>query len=238
MKYILFVIMTSLTLGAYAQNLKFEGKLAGLTANTKVILSDLMNKRFHDTATVSNNSFAFDCKLPGAGLYVLRVGLVGRKPENRTFYLDAGKVVLKGERGSLKKAELSSEDPYMKDWLQFDQIMQNEPVLALHKRQNDTVIMLAAKTGSYEGLFADTAFSNRSMAVFPLVEAKKIELAKAWLSEHPKSDINGYIIYIYLRRSLDENELKQALDALSPVARKSILGKIMLGETVNKRKVK
>ena len=90
--------------------------------------------------------------------------------------------------------------------------------------------MLAAKTGSYKGLFADTAFSNRSLALYPLVAAKKIEPAKTWLSKHPKSEINAYIIYKYLRKSLGQIELKQALETLSPAARKSLLGKIMLGE--------
>ncbi len=167
---------------------------------------------------------------PGAGIYVLRVGLVGQSPENRTFYLGGGKLLLKGKRGSLKEANLSSEESYIKEWLQFDQILQNEQILALHKRQNDTIIMLAAKTGSYKGLFADTAFSNRSLALYPLVAAKKIELAKTWLSKHPKSEINAYIIYKYLRKSLGQTELKQALETLSPAARKSLLGKIMLGE--------
>ena len=228
MKYSFFAIVMSVTLGASAQNLKFEGQLSGLTADTKVILSDMMNKKFHDTATVSNNRFEIDCTLPGAGLYVLRVGLIGKKPESRVFYLDAGKVSLKGERGSLKKAELSGEEPYMKDWLLFDHISQNDPILSLQKRQNDTVIMLAGRTGSYAGMFADTAFVKRSMATYPLVDAKKIELAKTWLAQHPDSDINAYIIYKYLRYSMDPGELKEAIAKLSPGSRKSLLGKILI----------
>lgn len=228
MKYVFFAIAMSLTAVSSAQNLKFEGKLTGLTADTKVILSDLMGEKFHDTATVGTDVFSFDRQLPGAGLYVLRVGLIGKNPENRTLYLDNGKVVLSGERSHLKEAELSGEKSYMKDWLEFDRILQEEPVFALQKRQNDTVIMLAGKTGSYEGLFADTAFARRSMEIYPLVEKKKLEVAKGWLAAHPDSDINAYIIYKYLAHSFREDELKYALAKLSPASRRSLIGKKLI----------
>ncbi|AOM79348.1 hypothetical protein BFS30_20550 [Pedobacter steynii] len=218
----------SVALAGNAQILKFEGELSGLTAGTKVILSDMMKQQFHDTAKVRNNAFAFECKLPGAGLYVLRVGLVGKSPESRIFYLDAGNVSLKGERGKLKKATLSGDEPFMKDWLRFDHIQQNDPILSRQKRENDTVIMLAMKTGSYDGLMSDTAFVRRSSATYPLVDAKKIALARTWLAENPNSDINAYIIYKYLRRDFTEEEMKRALDKLSPASRNSLIGKTLI----------
>ncbi|SDK65590.1 protein of unknown function [Pedobacter sp. ok626] len=228
MKYFFLAFTMSVALAGHAQNLKFEGELSGLTADTKVILSDMMKKKFHDTATVQSNAFSFDCKLPGAGLYVLRVGLIGKKPENRILYLDAGNVTLKGERGKLKNAALSGDEPYMKDWLKFDDIQRNDPILARQKRENDTVIMLAMKTGSYDGLFSDTAFVKRSGATYPLVSAKKIELAKTWLAENPNSDINAYVIYKFLRMELSDEEMKRAMEKLSPASRNSLIGKKLI----------
>ncbi len=228
MKYSLFAIAMSVSLCASAQNLKFKGTLAGLSADTKVILSDLMGLKFHDTATVRLDRFIFNTKLPGAGLYVLRVGLVGKNPEHRILYLDSGTVDLVGKRGNLKAAELKGQENYMKDWLKFDHIVQNDPILALQNRQNDTTIILTGKTGSYDGLMADTGFVRRASETYPLAVAKKIELAKAWLVQYPNSDINAYIVYKYLRRKLNDEELKKTLAQLNPAARKSVVGKILL----------
>lgn len=228
MKYSLFAIAMSVSLYTSAQNLKFDGTLAGLTADTKVILSDMMDLKFHDTASVSVDRFILNTKLPGAGLYVLRVGLVGKSPEHRVLYLDSGTVALAGERGNLKAAELTGQANYMKDWLKFDHIVQNDPILALQNRQTDTVIILAGKTGSYDGMMADTGFVRRSSETYPLADAKKIELAKAWLVQYPDSDINAYIVYKYLRWKLTDEELKKILAQLNPAARKSLIGKILL----------
>ncbi|QDW24149.1 DUF4369 domain-containing protein [Pedobacter sp. KBS0701] len=228
MKYSLFAIAMSVSLYASAQNLKFEGTLAGLTGDTKVILSDMMNVKFNDTASVSTDRFILDTKLPGAGLYVLRVGLVGKSPEHRVLYLDSGTVKLAGKRGNLKAAELTGQTNYMKDWLKFDRIIQNDPILALQNRQTDTLIILAGKTGSYDGAMADTGFVRRSSETFPLADAKKTELAKAWLVQNPDSDINAYIIYKYLRWKLTDEELKRAIAQLNLAARKSLIGKILL----------
>lgn len=188
----------------------------------------MMNVKFNDTASVSTDRFILDTKLPGAGLYVLRVGLVGKSPEHRVLYLDSGTVKLAGKRGNLKAAELTGQTNYMKDWLKFDRIIQNDPILALQNRQTDTLIILAGKTGSYDGAMADTGFVRRSSETFPLADAKKTELAKAWLVQNPDSDINAYIIYKYLRWKLTDEELKRAIAQLNLAARKSLIGKILL----------
>jgi hypothetical protein len=230
MKNFLFLFMLFFIGSTQAQELTLKGNLIGLTANTKVILSDLMGQKFHDTATVSNNSFLFNCKLPGAGVYVLRVGLVGQKPEHRIFYLDAGVVSLTGLRGELKKAAVSSQDLYMTDFLSFESSLKNQPEFISQKLLADTVIMRTAETGSYAGLFAQPGLSERFLAADKKAADKKVELGKQWLSKNPNSTINAYIIHKYLRDSFDEKLLIQSVKALNTSARNSLIGQKLVAE--------
>jgi len=233
MKYILLNVLLLVTLLASGQKLDFTGEIAGLQKGTKVILSDLMGKRFHDTALVNDYMFKFDTKLPGAGIYVLRIGLIGQEPEHRKFYLDAGKVKLVGRRGELKKATISSDAPYMKDYIRFTDLMEGQEVFARKKAISDSAIMRAAETGSYEGLFKHPDLVQRLLDVDREAAAKAMEVARQWLSQNPHSDINAYVIYIYLRRQKDDKAVKAALVKLSPSARKSLPGEIISNEFDN-----
>lgn len=234
MKIISLAILLSLAISAHSQDFELTGNLEDLQANTKVILTDLRpnselkGKRFHDTAVVSNGVFRFRTKLPGAGIYALRVGLTGQHPEHRTLYLQAGKLQLTGKRGELKKAILSSNVASMKDFIRFMEKMDKEEVFARQKKQYDTAMMLMAQTGSYEGLFKDTALLQRQTKLNQEASEKTLELAWRWVEENPASDINAFVIYTYLRRQDDDSRYKKAMEKLSPSARKSFPGKILL----------
>lgn len=228
MRYILLNAFLLATFCVSGQTLDFTGRLTGLQKNTKVILSDMMGKQFHDTAMVDEDRFEFNTRLPGAGIYVLRVALIGQNPEHRTFYLDAGKVQLTGKRGDLKKAVITSNAPYMKDYIRFMEIWHRQEIFAREKLISDSAIMRAAETGSYEGLFKHMDLVDRMFKVDKEAANRTVELASQWISENPKSDINAYLIYTYLRRNMEEEDLKKALDNLSPAARKSLPGKMMM----------
>lgn len=229
-KYFLLLFM-AWTSSVCAQKLIIKGNLSGLTSDTKVILSDLMQQSFHDTASVSQDAFLINCTLPGAGLYVLRIGLIGQQPEHRMLYLDKGMVEIKGTRGQLSKSEIKSTDVYMKDYLKFEQSLQNHPEFTLKKLLTDTVFMLTAKTGSYAGLFAQPEVSERFLAADRAARMKTIELAKQWLLKNPNSTINAYIIQKYLNERSELNDRKSAIAKLSPAAKKSLIGKMLLSGT-------
>lgn len=233
MKIIPLFILVLTAITTNAQELEFTGELKDLQPGTKVILtdlrprSDLKGKRFHDTAVVSNDAFRFKTKLPGAGIYVLRIGLIGQNPEHRTLYLDAGIVRLTGKRGELKKAVVSGNDGYMKDYTRFTEIMESQEVFGRKKAIYDTAMALMASTGSYEGLFKDKAFLERETKVDQEARDKTLEIAWRWLEENPASDINAYVIYTYLARQDGDKRYKAAMEKLSPSARKSFPGKML-----------
>lgn len=238
MKHILLNFLVFLTLVVNAQELEFSGKLEGLDRNTKVILSDLRKpselsgRRFHDTAMVTDGEFKFKVKLPGSGTYALRVGLIGKNPEHRTFYFDGGKVQLVGQRGQLDEASLSGDAPYLKDYLRFTEMVDGQEVFKRKKLLTDTAMMKMAQTGSYEGLFKDPSFADRLMKVDKEATDKTIEIAKQWIKDNPKSDINAYVIYTYLRNIIDDKSLAITLDTLSPGAKKSFPG-LLLKSSLN-----
>lgn len=213
---------------AFAQNFSLKGELSGLDPNTKVILSDLNGKKFHDTATVTHNNFQIDCQLPGAGIYVLRVGLVGQEPEHRVFYLENGSVRLKGVRGKLKSVLIESEDAYMKDFESFTEGIEQAPVVQTKKILGDSIILLSGRTGSYQGAFDQPGLIDRFVNASQKVEDLKVNKAKEWLAAHPDSDINAYVIYTYLRETFNSTELKAQLAKLNNNALKSLPGQYML----------
>lgn len=231
MKYFILNALLLSTLFVSAQELEFTGNLIGLQNNTKVILSDLRSrpsgKRFHDTASVSDGVFKFKTVLPGAGTYALRVALIGQNPEHRKLYLDGGKVQLQGKRGELKKAKVSSDAPYMMDYILFTELMESQDVFARKKLLIDTSMMRMAETGSYDGLLKAPGLLDRMMKVEKEAKAKETELAKKWLVENPNSDINAYIIQTYLRSKINESPVKEAIIKLSPASRRSFPGIIL-----------
>ncbi|EDM36500.1 hypothetical protein PBAL39_24570 [Pedobacter sp. BAL39] len=235
MRYILLNVLLFLSFLAKAQELEFSGKLDGLQENTKVILTDLRSlksnsteKRFHDTAVVSDGMFKFKAKLPGAGLYLLRVALIGQNPEHRKFYLDGGKVQLDGQRGALNKAILTSDAPYMRDYIRFTEVMDAPEVFARKKALTDTSMMKMAETGSYDGFFNTPGLMDKLMKVEKEARDKSTEIAAKWIADHPGSDINAYVIQTYLGNDMDDKAVKQAILKLSPGARRSVPGKILL----------
>ncbi|WP_442591237.1 DUF4369 domain-containing protein [Pedobacter sp. AW31-3R] len=234
MKYILLNVLIFSAFFVNAQELEFTGELSGLQKNTKVILTDLRSlksnsteKRFHDTAEVNDGMFKFKTKLPGAGMYLLRVALIGQNPEHRKFYLEAGKVRLQGKRGELNKASLTSDAPYMKDYIRFTGMMDGEEVFARKKALTDTSMMRMAETGSYDGLFNTPGLLEKLMKVEKEATDKSMEIAANWISAHPNSDINAYVIYTYLRDKTGDKTVKLGLSKLSPAARRSFPGKIL-----------
>lgn len=235
MKYFLLNVLLFSAFLVHAQELEFTGKLSGLQENTKVILTDLRSmryqsaeKRFHDTAVVSDGTFRFKTMLPGAGMYLLRVALIGQNPEHRKFYLDGGKIQLEGTRGNLNKATLSGDAPYLKDYIQFTEIMAAPEVFARKKALTDTSMMRMAETGSYDGFFNTPGLMDKLMKVEKEATDKSMEIATNWITAHPGSDINAYVIYTYLNNKMEDKTVKLAISRLSPAARRSFPGKIVL----------
>lgn len=235
MRYRLLTLMLLSSFFVNAQELEFTGKLSGLQKNTKVILTDLRSlkanspeQRFHDTALVSDGLFKFKTVLPGAGMYLLRVALIGQNPEHRKFYLDGGKVQLEGKRGGLNEATLSSDAKYIKDFVLFTDIMDRAGVFARRKALKDTAMMRMAETGSYDGYFNSPGLRDRMSKVEKETIAKATEIAMNWIIEYPNSDINAYVIHTFLRSKTSDKIVKDAIAKLSPSARRSFPGKMLI----------
>ncbi len=219
-KQLLLICALSAT-AAMAQPVSFTGNIDGLAANTKVYLRGAMGEEFVDSIHSGKGKFEFNTNIPGPGIYSLQIGAAGAGAENRLLYMAPGKLRITGAAGELADATLQGP-AYAKDFSNFSKQL-DLPIFDELEQLN-----LAYREAYIK---KDTALRNELLEKMRPLSAKadnmRTEIAKNWIKQNPSSEINAFVLYMYLRRKMDNNALQTALNELPAAAKTSVIAQKM-----------
>jgi thiol-disulfide isomerase/thioredoxin len=217
--------LASSTVGAQT-NTKVTGKLKGLKAGTVVYLSPASPHSKKDSVVAGKGRFKFNLSLEEGDLYSLKIGKEPTGPGNfnlTAFYLQPGKVKLKGKATDMPHAKLSGSK--------------------FVDEQNDLKNYIAKGRKKYESdltNFAE-AVAKRDSARIAALNPINIEwgwalkeLYREWFMAHPSSPVSAmvliYNIHSLSARKKNLDEWQKDLDHLHPEAKRNALAKRMLRE--------
>ncbi|MGV3765594.1 MAG: redoxin domain-containing protein [Chitinophagaceae bacterium] len=221
MKKQLLLAVALSTTAAMAQQTSLSGNIDGLAANTKVYLRDAMGENFMDSTNSSKGKFEINTKIPGPGIYSLQIGASGAGAENRLIYMAPGKLRISGAAGELADATLQGP-AYAKDFSTFSKQLDLPLFDELEK------LNLAYRDAYTK---KDTVMRNEVLAKMRPLSAKadsvRTEIARNWVKKNPSSEINAFVLYMYLRRKMDNTALQTALNELPAAAKASVIAQKM-----------
>jgi peroxiredoxin len=201
--YTLFVLLSSLSLLARAQNTELSGNLKGLSAATVKISYNINGAFKEDSVKASNDIFTWKGNLTEPQLISV---IVGNK--SNSFFAEPGHIKLTGVKDSSQTYKITGSQ------MQLDAEAFSDYVKDLAAQQ-DKLYSGYSKASPEEKVIVDKKMKD--------IKEQREKKAIRFISDHPKSNFSIYLISS--RTSYGYSEVKPLYDKLDELAKQSVAGK-------------
>lgn len=205
MKRILAMLAMGAALNVSAQNkVVITGTLPDLPNDTMMRLwSPFQNG--YDSAVIKNHTFTFNTTLTtgSGGMFIIGVGSTADEKKGTLLFLEPGEVKITGKGPYFQNATYTGS-PFIKDWVDVCNTILDTAAEFSAKRK------LLSRQAEAESI-GDMLTSNELQPQIDVFNKRQSELAKVWISKHPKSGVSAYLIANVLNKTMPRDELLEVL---------------------------
>lgn len=216
---VLGLISFGLAQGGLAQEILIKGKIRGLDKNEFIYLRQpILGQEPVDSVLARNGRFQFRRQLPEGDFFFLQAG-----GNSLLLYLQPGKVKITGIKQRLTKAKLSGSS-FIKDFVLYNKQMAANPYI---KQLEATGAKLEdAKKAKDDKLLNELTIERDTLR--KKSASVRNTIGAEWLTNHPQSDINAFVLYFHPFRREAPELLQARIAGFSENARNSAVGQLLL----------
>ena len=203
MKRIVAMLAMGAALNVSAQNkVVITGTLPDLPNDTIMRLWTPFQEGY-DSAVIKNHSFTFTKTLTtgSGGIFIIGVGDVKDEKKGTILFLEPGEVKITGKGPYFQNATYTGS-PFIKDWVDICSNVLDTAFPAKRK--------LIQRQEEAENV-GDMLTSNELQPQIEAFNKQQSELAKVWISKHPKSSVSAYLIANVLNKTMPKDQLLELL---------------------------
>ncbi|MBO9730640.1 MAG: AhpC/TSA family protein [Chitinophaga sp.] len=200
MKRIIALLAMGVALQTSAQNkIVISGTLPDLPNDTMMRLWTPFQEGY-DSTVIKNHSFTFTKTLTSGngGVFIIAVGDVKDEKKGTVLFLEPGEVKITGKGPFFQNATYSGSQ-FIKDWVDICSNILDTAAAFSEKRK------LKMRQEEAENV-GDMLTSNELQPQIAVFEKQQSELAKVWISKHPKSTVSAYLFANVLNRTMPKDE--------------------------------
>lgn len=205
MKRILAMLAMGAALNASAQNkVVITGTLPDLPNDTMMRLWTPFQEGY-DSTVIKNHSFTFNKTLTtgSGGVFIIGVGSIKDEKKGTILFLEPGEVKITGKGPYFQNATYSGS-PFIKDWVDICNTILDTSAAFSEKRK----LIIRQEEAENVG---DMLTSNELQPQIEAFNKQQSEVAKVWISKHPKSSVSAYLIANVLNKTMPKDELLELL---------------------------
>lgn len=205
MKRIVAMLAMGAALNVSAQNkVVISGTLPDLPNDTMMRLWTPFQEGY-DSTVIKNHSFTFTKTLTtgSGGIFIIGVGDVKDEKKGTILFLEPGEVKITGKGPYFQNATYTGSS-FIKDWVDICSNILDTSAAFSAKRK------LLFRQGEAENV-GDMITSNELQPQIEEFNKQQSELAKVWISKHPKSSVSAYLIANVLNKTMPKDELLELL---------------------------